>query len=167
MREIYTFLIVVWARLAICLVVIYFHPDHISNEFHPTAKIPKFFFPVTRGPKRDWLAKKANYLVFLPFFGHFCSIFQFEIFLKAWNCCIFVRSQHPYLFGPGLTIPTTPGLQNYREMLDFDEFCLLWANLNHWIVGILWSGTYTSVGKLPHMLPQKFVINSSHLMIFF
>ena len=57
MREICIFLGVVWVRLAICLVVIYFHPDHISNEFHPPAKVQKFFFLATRGSEGGWLAK--------------------------------------------------------------------------------------------------------------
>ena len=83
MGEICIFFRVVWVRLAICLVVVYFHPDHISNEFHPTAKLKKFFFSATMGSKGGLLAKKANYLSFLPFFDHFCSIFESKFFFKA------------------------------------------------------------------------------------
>ena len=70
-----SFLSVFEGSLAIVMGLIYFHPDHISNRFHPSAVEKKFFSPSTRGPKWGWQGKKCIYLKIWPFVLIFSRIF--------------------------------------------------------------------------------------------
>ena len=70
------------ARLAICSVLIYFHPEHISNKFYQPAKVENFFLQEPRAQRGACRPKNAIYLIFEPFFTRFGRLLSVKFFWK-------------------------------------------------------------------------------------
>ena len=69
------------ARLAICSVLIYFHPEHISNKFYQLAKVENFFLQEPRAQRGAGRPKKPiiyDFCRFLTIFAQFLTSFFFS-----------------------------------------------------------------------------------------